>query len=663
MTWLEGLALVGLAGVLAPVILHFLGRPRPVETVFPAIQFLLRERLPAARVYSLREVVILLLRMVLVAIGVLVVAGPIAPFPLPTCTEKGEVARDLVILLDNSPLGGYLLPEVAGGTVRVFDLYRDLALRAVARMASQYHVSVIPVDHGACPTVTRSRYHNEAAGVLRVGRVGDLGSHRDAYNIAYATAAHPELRRPGLLALTLARLDDWGAHGVLLVQPRPLAGMSAPRNHGFASIDSAVAGSPFGRHEFVCRLASAGGSGTLRVLLENTDMVLDEAKARLDERGEAEVRVGFVPSRAGEERLWLRLLPGDSRLTYDNERRVVFVSPGWPRIEWLRPSARPRFSAAIEAIQSFAGGFGTGEQKAYFAILDGSPAGAAVSDGVAEEVAAGAALVLLVEGLPDGAKDAKGLLPARRTRATHAQEPAEARVRLAALLASRLEAAGVGTGRETVLGKVLAEVAAVPLELRTGAVALAWRGNELLCVMRPYGRGRVVLWNVGDVEKFMARAPGAAVPLLVESLFLASDWRAEIRRGEVGRVFQMPLGFRPGRVEVSLKAPTEDVFRPLFVGHQGSLPPGFTATQAGFWLMSVENPPGEPDVYTIAMDSPPVPTLAEVERLVPPGQALELLGEGDRAHLAGPLCGLFLALAVLEALASNLLYRRVRGGR
>lgn len=665
MTWfVEGLALIGLAGVFVPVILHFLGRPEPVERVFPAIQFLLRKRVAAARVYSLRELLILFLRMMVIVTGVLILARPEVPYRIPTCTVKGEINRDLVILLDNSPLSGYLPPEVPGERVSVFDLYRDLALRAVARVSSGYRVSLIPVDVQACATVPESFNHSEVAGALRAARRGDYARYREAFHIAHTTAL--QKTRSALLALTLSERGEWDRERVHIVHARPLSGMAPVRNRAIAGITTSCAGSPFARNEFFCALRSTTDEQEVSVLLEGQSGVLDRADVVVPASGTADAVLGFTPYGAGEKRLRVTLFP-DDRLAYDNRRRLVFVSPGWPEVEWLKPDDRSRFRACVEAVKSFASGYGDGSEKACFLIIDGRDVENTnrVLSTIAEEVVRGAGLVVFLEALPAGLEDAKSLLPVklRRRKAEEGAGADSARPVLADDFAARLSAAGITATETGVLLKVLSEAQVLPLEARPGTLRLAWKNDDPVGLVRPYGEGRVVIWNAGRVERLLARAPGVAVPLLAESMFLATDWRAQVRRGEVGEESRVGIGFRVGRTRITLRAPGEEIFRPLFVSSGGTEYPGFLPTRAGFYVMKVEDPTGRPAEYSVAVDAPPSPELAPLEELASPEQALEMLGEADRSRLSAPLCGLFLMLVILEVTAGNLLYRRVsRGG-
>jgi hypothetical protein len=287
---------------------------------------------------------------------------------------------------------------------------------------------------------------------------------------------------------------------------------------------------------------------------------------------------------------------------------------------------------------------------------------------VADDVAKGAGLVVFLEEIPHGFEDKRSLLPARPTRGREIvedplEEAAGDRPVLNEEFASRLSAAGISARGSGLLFKVLSETNPLRLNPRPGTLKIAWRSDEPIGLMRPYGEGRVVMWNVGKIERLLARAPGIAVPLFSESMFLATGWKAEVRQGEVGRESYIDVGFRVGKTKVTLKAPGEDIYRRLFISSEGTEHPGFLPTKAGFWLMKVEDPTGEPAIYTMAVDAPPSPALAPLDELMTPEEALEALGEADRSRLSPPLCALFLLLVALEALACNLLYRRVSRGR
>ena len=333
MAWLEAGALAGLAALLIPVIIHFLGRPSPVEVVFPAIQFLLRRKVAAARIYTLREIIILLLRMAVVAAAVLVIAGPRIRRALPTCTEKDVIARDVVIYLDNSLASSYRPPEVASAEATVFDLYRDLALKIAPRVGQEFTLSVIPVDHYRAATITKSPYHDQVRAVLRGAAVGQLADIRTTFQIAYTCALQPELSRPALVALSLAKLPEVDEKRLLFLQARPLSSMSSPRNYSIGKWEFFLGGSPFSRNgvslEVLLPPRSAGARLTLYVNGDPQDV------AYCPPAGDAErlhrSNLMFTLPEARDAKLEVRLEPEDA-LPEDNIFRAVVNVPPWPAV-------------------------------------------------------------------------------------------------------------------------------------------------------------------------------------------------------------------------------------------------------------------------------------------------------------------------------------------
>ena len=66
----------GLLSVLAPLILHFLNWRKPDVLVFPSIRFLERTQLPQEGRRHPRDIIVMLLRMLLLALFMLMLARP-----------------------------------------------------------------------------------------------------------------------------------------------------------------------------------------------------------------------------------------------------------------------------------------------------------------------------------------------------------------------------------------------------------------------------------------------------------------------------------------------------------------------------------------------------------------------------------------------------------
>jgi len=118
MVFLSPFALLGLAAVLVPPLLHLFQRREPPVIEFPAVRYLQETQRDARRTVQLQHLLLMLLRMLAVVLVALAAARPVVPGGLGAHHEPTA----LVLVLDNSLSSG----AVRAGT-RVLD---DLAARA-----------------------------------------------------------------------------------------------------------------------------------------------------------------------------------------------------------------------------------------------------------------------------------------------------------------------------------------------------------------------------------------------------------------------------------------------------------------------------------------------------------------------------------------------------
>ena len=108
MTFLNPLALVGLAATAIPALLQLLERRAPPEADFPPLRYLSEAERQSARRLKLRHLLLLILRTALIALVVLAAARPLIP-------SRGSGAgaahqpTALVVILDNSPSSGVVV--------------------------------------------------------------------------------------------------------------------------------------------------------------------------------------------------------------------------------------------------------------------------------------------------------------------------------------------------------------------------------------------------------------------------------------------------------------------------------------------------------------------------------------------------------------------------
>ena len=100
MAFLNPLFLFGLLAAGIPLIIHLWNRRRVVTIDFSSLMFLIAAHRENARRFQLRQLLILLLRMAIVALIVLALARPFLTLGLPVASVRAKT--DLVVVLDNS---------------------------------------------------------------------------------------------------------------------------------------------------------------------------------------------------------------------------------------------------------------------------------------------------------------------------------------------------------------------------------------------------------------------------------------------------------------------------------------------------------------------------------------------------------------------------------
>ena len=100
MAFLNPLFLFGLLAAGIPLIIHLWNRRRVVTIDFSSLMFLMAAHRENARRFQLRELLILLLRMAIVALIALALARPFLTLGLPIASVRAKT--DIVIVLDNS---------------------------------------------------------------------------------------------------------------------------------------------------------------------------------------------------------------------------------------------------------------------------------------------------------------------------------------------------------------------------------------------------------------------------------------------------------------------------------------------------------------------------------------------------------------------------------
>lgn len=124
MSFLQPLALFGLAAVAVPPLLHLLARQVPPLVIFPSLRYLTETERRQSRKLKLRHLLLMILRMFIIACIVLAASRPIARAPFGGDHEPSSVA----IIVDNSLSSG----AIVGGR-RVLDVLIDHARDVLGR--------------------------------------------------------------------------------------------------------------------------------------------------------------------------------------------------------------------------------------------------------------------------------------------------------------------------------------------------------------------------------------------------------------------------------------------------------------------------------------------------------------------------------------------------
>ena len=97
MIWLSPLALIGIAAVAAPILIHILVQRRAERFAFPTLRFLQPTRLAAIRRHVLEDLPLLAVRAAIVVGAAVALAGPLLVTPARRAAWNARVARAVVV--------------------------------------------------------------------------------------------------------------------------------------------------------------------------------------------------------------------------------------------------------------------------------------------------------------------------------------------------------------------------------------------------------------------------------------------------------------------------------------------------------------------------------------------------------------------------------------
>ena len=183
------LALGGAA--LVPLLIHLLRRRIGLQVEFPAARYLARAEREHSRTMRMRNLLLMLLRVVAVVLVAMAAARPIGRY---VTAGAGHAPTALAIMLDNS-----MSTSVVEGGSSLLDQFKQIARGALDRATADDRVWLVTVE-GAIRGGNASAIRDE---LERVRPYGGAGNIRDA--LARATAA---VEGSGLVARQVAVLTD-----------------------------------------------------------------------------------------------------------------------------------------------------------------------------------------------------------------------------------------------------------------------------------------------------------------------------------------------------------------------------------------------------------------------------------------------------------------------
>lgn len=183
MEFLAPLMLVGLLGVALPILIHLIGRRRARRVKFAAVDFLLGSDRKVKRRLRLREVLLLLARILACLAVPLALAKPFT-----ACQAKGPLVergpQAAVLVVDNSFASGH-----ASGGESLLSRSRERARRILDQLGPEAEVAVVAAAEGAESPTELSRDHirlrDQIRGIEASARPPDLtGALRRAAQLA-----------------------------------------------------------------------------------------------------------------------------------------------------------------------------------------------------------------------------------------------------------------------------------------------------------------------------------------------------------------------------------------------------------------------------------------------------------------------------------------------
>ncbi len=182
-SFLQPLALLGLAAVSIPTLLHLMGRRLPPVVVFPAVRYLTDTEREHSRRLKLRNLLLLMLRTAIILFLVLAAARPVSPL----AGGQSHPPTAVAFVIDNS-----LSSEAVVEGRRMLDVIREAAREALDRVQPGDHVWVAFAEG-----VPRRLSHLDAARAVDSVRPSPLRMDVSAAVRSAAAAATNDPLGPG----------------------------------------------------------------------------------------------------------------------------------------------------------------------------------------------------------------------------------------------------------------------------------------------------------------------------------------------------------------------------------------------------------------------------------------------------------------------------------
>lgn len=327
----------GLFAAGLPLVIHLAGRTKPVINRFPAIRFLQRSLRTSARALRVKQLLLLLIRMAVLALLAVAFARPL--FPWRSSGAKSHLIGDWVVVLDASLSMQYRsLDEVR------FEAARQAALGVLDRLADEARVALIRAGDEIEPVQGRLTLDHEAVrwqiremqptcGALSVGRAVDAAwrmLERDAIDRPQAIVLIGDLQASGFqrLAPNGVKRDDKKRPALILLD------VGDPDAKNGAILYVRLPGASVPADESVKLYARVRPLTTDRTC--PLDLYLDGVKVgqqMVDPQGrnEVETQFAFPAGKPGVHSGWLELGHNDG-LTLDQRRYFTYRAGRPPRV-------------------------------------------------------------------------------------------------------------------------------------------------------------------------------------------------------------------------------------------------------------------------------------------------------------------------------------------